>query len=83
MTPHNRVTRLIHPEKLKQELNESIDLFREQLQLCTATDREGRALFYGSAHGLLSALYVAGLIDQAEYQPRNAKLRAEFLAGRI
>lgn len=40
-------------------------------------------MFYGSAHGLLSALYIGGLIDQAEYQTRKAELNAELLAGRI
>lgn len=81
MTPRNRVTRLIRPDQLKQELNACIESFREQLR--APNTREFRGMFYGSAHGLLSALYIGGVIDQAEFQVRNAELNAEFIAGRI
>lgn len=63
--------------RLEQVLLETLNLMND----CPDGVSHDRTVYYGMAQGLLSALFVAGIISPFDYEHRRAGLSAEYSWG--
>lgn len=64
-------------QRLEKVLLETLNLMND----CPDGVSQDRTTYYGMAQGLLSAMFLGGIIEPMEYELRRAGIEAEFVWG--